>query len=189
MKKLFIVTLMFLGLNAIFANEYNPVKITSETNTDVAMYFENMDMEGLGITAVQTNVMPGSVPGQDLIIKSETNKIFTITKLTSTSMVQALDSTGKELAYMHTLYTVNDKALIKLNKLIKNKSFIFSKILNSISNIDVSSEKHGTQEPPDPKTFAKLRNVQVFDIYVTTEDAKVIHLQVYIENFRDAKDL
>ena len=189
MKKLFIVALLVLGLNAVFANEYEPVKITTETNTDVVMYFENMEMEGLGITAVQTNMMPGSVPGQDLIIKSEVNKNFTITKITSTSMVQALDSNGKELAYMHTLFTVNDNALIKLNKLLKNRSIKFSKIINSISNIDLLSETHGTQEPPDPKTFTKLRNVQVYDIYVTTEDAKQIHLQVYIENFKDAKDL
>ena len=48
---------------------------------------------------------------------------------------------------------------------------------------------HGTQEAPDPKMFSRLRNVQVYDIFVTTEENKDVHLQVYAEYFQDAKDL
>ncbi len=37
--------------------------------------------------------------------------------------------------------------------------------------------------------FSRLRNVQVYDIFVTTEENKDVHLQVYAEYFQDAKDL
>ena len=104
-------------------------------------------------------------------------------------MVQALDGSGDEIAYMVTLYNVKDAALKKLNRRIKKNRIRFSKMLDAIDEKDLDSQMHGTQEAPDPEMFSKLRNVQVYDIFATTEEGKDVHLQIYAEYFQDAKDL
>ena len=62
-------------------------------------------------------------------------------------------------------------------------------MLDAIDENDLDSQMYGTQEAPDPEMFSKLRNVQVYDIFVTTEEGKDVHLQIYAEYFQDAKDL
>ena len=104
-------------------------------------------------------------------------------------MVQALDASGGEFAYTVTLYNVKKSALKKLNNAIKKNRIRFSKMLDVIDEKDLDAEMHGTQEAPDPAMFSWLRNVQVYDIFVTTEENKDVHLQVYAEYFQDAKDL
>ena len=187
MKKLLLLILLAIGCRGVFANEYEPEKILTEVNNDVALFFKDMIIKDLGITAVQTNIIPNE--NADLTIASANDKKFHITGLKCTSMVQALDASGGELAYMVTLYNVKKSALKKLNKEIKKKRIRFSKMLDVIDEKDLDAETHGTQEAPDPAMFSRLRNVQVYDIFVTTEENKDVHLQVYAEYFQDAKDL
>ena len=99
------------------------------------------------------------------------------------------DMSGGEFAYTVTLYNVKKSALKKLNNAIKKNRIRFSKMLDVIDEKDLDAEMHGTQEAPDPAMFSRLRNVQVYDIFVTTEENKDVHLQVYAEYFQDAKDL
>ena len=187
MKKLLLLILLAIGCSGIFANEYEPEKILTEVNNDVALFFKDMIIKDLGITAVQTNIIPNE--NADLTIASANDKKFHITGLKCTSMVQALDASGGELAYTVTLYNVKKSALKKLNNAIKKNRIRFSKMLDVIGEKDLDAEMHGTQEAPDPKMFSRLRNVQVYDIFVTAEENKDVHLQVYAEYFQDAKDL
>ena len=187
MKKLLLLILSVIGCSGVFANEYEPEKIVTEVNNDVALFFKDMIIKDLGVTAVQTNGIPNE--DADLLIASADNKKFHITGLKCTSMVQALDGSGDEIAYMVTLYNVKNAALKKLNKAIKKNRIRFSKMLDAIDESDLDSQMHGTQEAPNPKMFSRLRNVQVYDIFVTTEENKEIHLQIYAEYFQDAKDL
>lgn len=189
MKKASISVALFFILGSVFANEYEPEQISADLHTDVTMVFESMDNPDLGVTAVHANIMPGTNPGQDLIIKSFTETPFTVTKLVCVSMVQALDADEKELAYMVQLFTVKESALKKLNSLINDNQVLFSELIDSIIDEDLDTEMHGTQEAPDPEEFVKLRNLQVYDIYVTTSEGKEIHLQVYVEFFRNSEDL
>lgn len=189
MKRTIIATILICFLSSVFANEYEPEKISAELHTDVTMVFEAMDNPDLGVTAVQTNVMPGTNPGHDLIIKSFGETPFTVTGLVCVSMVQALDAEKKELAYMVQLFTVKEDALEKLNSLVSDNQVFFSELINSITDEDLETEMHGTREAPDPDSFVQLRNLQVYDIYVTTNEGKEIHLQVYVEFFRNSEDL
>ena len=187
MKKLLLLILLAIGCRGVFANEYEPEKILTEINNDVVLFFKDMIIKDLGITAVQTNIIPNE--NADLTIASANDKKFHITGLKCTSMVQALDASGGELAYTVTLNNIKKSALKKLNNAIKNNRIRFSKMLDVIGEKDLDAEMHGTQEAPDPKMFSRLRNVQVYDIFVTTEENKDVHLQVYAEYFQDAKDL
>ena len=187
MKKLLLLILLAIGCNGIFANEYEPEKIFAEVNNEVALFFKDMIIKDLGVTAVQTNGIPNE--NADLTIASANNKKFHITGLKCTSMVQALDDSGGELAYMVTLYNIKDAALKKLNNAIKKNRIRFSKLLDVIDEKDLDAQMHGTQEAPNPEMFSRLRNVQVYDIFVTTEDNEDVHLQIYAEYFQDAKDL
>lgn len=76
-----------------------------------------------------------------------------------------------------------------MNNAIKKNRIRFSKILDVIDEKDLDAQMHGTQEAPNPEMFSRLRNVQVYDIFVTTEDNEDVHLQIYAEYFQDAKDL
>ena len=187
MKKLLLLILLAIGCNGIFANEYEPEKIFAEVNNEVALFFKDMIIKDLGVTAVQTNGIPNE--NADLTIASANDKKFHITGLKCTSMVQALDASGGEFAYTVTLYNVKKSALKKLNNAIKKNRIRFSKMLDVIDEKDLDAEMYGTQEAPDPAMFSRLRNVQVYDIFVTTEENKDVHLQVYAEYFQDAKDL
>ena len=187
MKKLLLLILLAIGCNGIFANEYEPEKIFAEVNNEVALFFKDMIIKDPGVTAVQTNIIPNE--NADLTIASANNKKFHITGLKCTSMVQALDASGGEFAYTVTLYNVKKSALKKLNNAIKKNRIRFSKMLDVIDEKDLDAEMHGTQDAPDPARFSRLRNVQVYDIFVTTEENKDVHLQVYAEYFQDAKDL
>ena len=187
MKKLFLLILLVMGVSGVFANEYEPEKMVTEVNNNVALFFLNMVIKDMGVTAVQTNGIPNE--DADLLIASANNKKFHITGLKCTSMVQALDASGGEFAYTVTLYNVKKSALKKLNNAIKKNRIRFSKMLDVIDEKDLDAEMHGTQDAPDPAMFSRLRNVQVYDIFVTTEENKDVHLQVYAEYFQDAKDL
>jgi len=190
MKKFLLLIVSVIGCSGIFAdkaNNYEPEKIFTEVNNDVALFFKDAVIKDLGVTAVQTNGIPNE--DADLLIASANNKKFYITGLKCTSMVQALDGSGGELAYMVTLYNVKNAALKKLNQRIKKNRIRFSKMLDAIDENDLDSQMYGTQEAPDPEMFSKLRNVQVYDIFVTTEEGKDVHLQIYAEYFQDAKDL
>ena len=190
MKKFLLLIVSVIGCSGIFAdkaNKYEPEKIFTEVNNDVALFFKDTVIKDLGVTAVQTNGIPNE--DADLLIASANNKKFYITGLKCTSMVQALDASGGELAYTVTLYNVKKSALKKLNNAIKKNRIRFSKMLDVIDEKDIDAEMHGTQEAPDPEMFSKLRNVQVYDIFATTEEGKDVHLQIYAEYFQDAKDL
>ena len=99
MKKFFVLMMTVLCINCLFANEHEPEKIFTETDAEVLMYFEKFeDTEGLGVTAVQSNVFPGSKPGSDLIIRcQDKNKKFKITRIEASIMVQALDLQKRKL--------------------------------------------------------------------------------------------
>ena len=192
MKKFFVLMMTVLCINCIFANEHEPEKIFTETDAEVLMYFEKFeDTEELGVTAVQSNVFPGSKPGSDLIIRcQDKNKKFKITRIEASIMVQALDSAEKETSYLFTKYKVKKSSLSKLNKLIKNNSVKLTTLFENISDKDLNGETFGTPEAPDPATFSKLRMLNVYDIYVRANKSKSeIHLQLYLEDFQDSKEL
>ena len=86
MKKLLLLILLAIGCSGIFANEYEPEKILTEVNNDVAMFFKDMIIKDLGITAVQTNIIPNE--NADLTIASANDKKFYITGLKCTSMAR-----------------------------------------------------------------------------------------------------
>lgn len=192
MKKLFCLVMAVLCINCLFANEHEPEKIFTETDAEVLMYFEKFeDTQPLGVTAVQVNVFPGAAPGSDLIIRcSDKNNKFKISRFEASIMVQAIDSAEKEMAYLFTKYKVKSSSLSKLNKLIKNNSVKFTTLIENISEKDLTGENFGTPEAPDPASFSKLRMLNVYDIYVKANKSKnEIHLQVYIEDYEDSKNL
>ena len=76
------------------------------------------------------------------------------------------------------------KNLFLLILLVMGFSGVFA-----IDEKDLDAQMHGTQEAPNTEMFSRLRNVQVYDIFVTTEDNEDVHLQIYAEYFQDAKDL
>ena len=92
MKKFLLLILLAIGCRGVFANEYEPEKILTEVNNDVALFFKDMIIKDLGITAVQINIIPNE--NADLTIASANDKKFHITGLKSTSMVQALHASG-----------------------------------------------------------------------------------------------
>ena len=177
MRKFFLLLVLVVIGNYGFSNEYEPEKMLTEVNDDVAMYLGGVIAKGTGVTALQTNIVP---QGKADIV---------ITGIKCTSMVQALDASNNEVAYMVTLFTVKESSLNKLNKQVKKNQVKFSTLLNTLGEKDLDSEMAGTAEEPDTNTFAKLRNLQVYDIFVKTFESKEIHLQIYVENFHDAKDL
>ena len=173
----------------VFANDYEPEKKVTELNDDVAMYFGGMIAKGIGVTALQSNVFPQGK--SDITIASATGKKFEITGLKCTSMVQALDKDNNEVAYMVTFYTIKKSSLKKLNKLIKKNQVKFSTLIVAIGDkdLDLDSETAGIEEEPDTDTFATLRSLQVYDIFVKPSGGKEIQLQVYLEDFQNAEDL
>ena len=182
MRKFFLLLVLVVIGNYGFSNEYEPEKMLTEVNDDVAMYLGGVVAKGTGVTALQTNIVPQGKA--DIVITSAAGKKFEIT-----GMVQALDASNNEVAYMVTLFTVKESSLNKLNKQVKKNQVKFSTLLNTLGEKDLDSEMAGTAEEPDTNTFAKLRNLQVYDIFVKTLESKEIHLQIYVENFHDAKDL
>ena len=185
-KKTFFLFLFTMLASLLFANEFEPEKLTTETGTDVAMFIKELDFsQDIGFTAVQVNSMLAAK--QSIIIKS--TKKFTISAWKCVSMVQALDENGEESAYMVTQYSVKENSLKKLNKLIKKNQVTLEKLVNAVKDNDLDSEQHGTTEAPSPETFAKLRTLDVYDIFAKTSDGKEIHLQIYAEDFTDSKDL
>ena len=187
MRKFFLLLVLVVIGNYGFSNDYEPEKMLTEVNYDVAMYFGGVVAKGTGVTALQTNIVPQGKA--DIVITSAAGKKFEITGMKCTSMVQALDASNNEVAYMVTLFTVKESSLNKLNKQVKKNQVKFSTLLNTLGEKDLDSEMAGTAEEPDTNTFAKLRNLQVYDIFVKTLESKEIHLQIYVENFHDAKDL
>ena len=190
MKRILLLIACIFGLNYLFANEYEPEKLITETNDDVGMYFLGNVKKGLGVTAVSTNVMPGIIPDQDITISSANEMEFSFTEIKCTSMVQALDSNDKELAWMATLFDVKPNAIKKINKSVKDNKILFSKIIDSMNENDLRSNTYGTQNQPDPDEFSKLRSLNVYDFYVKVKKSgDIVRLQVYVENFQDAKEL
>ena len=187
MRKFFLLLVLVVIGNYGFSNDYEPEKMLTEVNDDVAMYLGGVVAKRTGVTALQTNIVPQGKA--DIVITSAAGKKFEITGMKCTSMVQALDASNNEVAYMVTLFTVKESSLNKLNKQVKKNQVKFSTLLNTLGEKDLDSEMAGTAEAPDTNTFAKLRNLQVYDIFVKTLESKEIHLQIYVENFHDAKDL
>ena len=187
MKKIFLFLLLAVIGNFVFSNDYEPKKLPTELNDDVALYFGGMVSNGIGVTSVQTNAIQEGKA--DPLIASAAGKKFEITGLKCTSMVQALDENNNETAYMVTFYTVKQSSLKKLNKQIKKNQIKFSTLLNTVADNDLDYEMAGTEEAPDVNTFTKLRSLQVYDIFVKTKEGKEIQLQIYVEYFQDAKDL
>lgn len=187
MKKCFLSIMLVLAGSLLIANEYEPKKLDTEINDNVGMYLMGIVSEGLGVTAIQLNGFVDK--NHDILITSAKSKKFKISKLQCTSMVQALDAKNNEVAYMVTTYTLKQASVKKVNLKIKKNRVYFTELLSGVGDNDLDSEIHGTDNPPDPKTFTKLRNLQVYDIFITTEDNEEIHLQIYMETFTDSKDL
>ena len=187
MKRKLLLILFVLASSLLFANEYEPEKMYTEINDNVGLYFMNMVSEGLGVTAVQLNGMVDK--NRDFLITSAKSKKFKISGVKCTSMVQAQDVNGNELAYMVTIFTVKQSGLKKINKKVKNNILYFTELIDSINEKDLNSEMHGTEEAPDPKSFSTLRNLNVYDIIALTEEKEEVHLQIYIESFIDSADL
>ncbi|MFC2329929.1 MAG: hypothetical protein ACFNKL_02495 [Treponema sp.] len=91
MKRILLLIACIFGLNYLFANEYEPEKLITETNDDVGMYFLGNVKKGLGVTAVSTNVMPGIIPGQDITISSANEMEFSFTDNTFNGKLYSID--------------------------------------------------------------------------------------------------
>jgi hypothetical protein len=137
--------------------------------------------------AVGTSVKVSATP--EATFRSKDHAAFKVVALRSVTLNEALDATGGVVSRMATIFTLKHGRLSKLNRLVRHGELDFAAALAALTEADFDAVVTGARKPPDPKTFARLRNALVYTF--TVEDAAGVRvpLQVYVERFRNASEL
>jgi hypothetical protein len=161
---------------------YEPEKLAAELDNDVLIYIPDTGID-VGTTSIQINKY------LSVIIKSRTQSKFTIVKFSSVTINEAFKTDGSKLAYNVQNYNLKEIKLKKINNKIKKKGIALDDILNSVNETDFDVTSDGSQNPPDPAQFAKLRNVFVYNFIIEDNSKKQYPLQIYVEYFTEAAKL
>ena len=182
MRKVIFMLIVIIQ-SIVFAGQgdnYEPKLLTTEINAPVMLYLPNIKV---GFTSVKVNAP------QDYLIKSTDGKIFKLLSLNSVNIIEAIDANEKVLAYTGSNYELLNNGIAEINRLLINGEIMLSKLLDGINSSYIKQSNFGTSQKPDPKTFKKLRRVNVYNLLVEDSTGHQNKLQVFIETYKDASEL
>ncbi len=164
---------------------YEPEVYTAYGDKDVMFFIAG----NAGTTSIRTNKLPPEDSDITILLKSSSNRGFTISDVTTVSLKEAITSDGSIQAYVVNNYKIQESGIVYLNSQLQEDGISLKNLIAKLRPDDFIVSSDGSTTRPDPRQFEYLRSLNVYNFFVEDANSERYPVQLIIETMDESSSL